>query len=86
MVKPKIPFQHKTPNSLTLVRACPYMSTYRFGTLGTRYLLCHNNIIIWGTRYVMYYYDIIDGYKFLISSGHITVQYKGLLPTDPSYH
>ena len=30
------------------LRACPYMSTYRFGTSETRYLVCHNNIIIWG--------------------------------------
>ena len=29
--------------------------------LETRYLLCHNNIIILVTRYLMYQYDVISG-------------------------
>ena len=65
------------------VGACPYMLTYRFGTSGTRYLVCHNIIIIWGTRYVMYRYDIIDKYKFLILSSHNIVKCKGLYPLIP---
>ena len=52
------------------VRACPYMSTYRFGPSETRYLLCHNNIIICRPRYQMYLYDIINGYLFLIQMGN----------------
>ena len=51
---------------VSLLRACPYMSTYRFGPSETRYLLCHNNIIIWRPRYLMYLYDIINGYEFHI--------------------
>ena len=47
-------------------RACPFMSTYGFGPSDTRYLLCHNNIIIWRPRYLIYYDDIINEYKFNI--------------------
>ena len=49
-----------------LIRDCSHMSTYRFGPSETRYLLCHNNIIICRPRYQMYLYDIINGYLFLI--------------------
>ena len=48
------------------IRDCSHMSTYRFGPSETRYLLCHNNIIIWRPRYLIYYDDIINGYKFHI--------------------
>ena len=52
------------------IRDCSHMSTYRFGPSETRYLLCHNNIIICRPRYQMYLYDIINGYLFLIQMGN----------------